>query len=146
MNSTTFRPADHPHILSNLMPMAWRNKDGSIKNEANIYPLAPTIELGGSGLYTCAPDYLALLTSLLRNDGKVLKPETVDLVFNWRIPDKDIMRSEKVKEWLEDGVEVDMEFDHCLCGLVELKETSSGRKAGSVRWGGGTKSFWVGGL
>ncbi len=82
MKSTTFRPADRPHVLENLMEMSFRHKDGTIKNEASIYPLAPTVELGGSGLYTSAPDYLAFLTSLLRNDAKVLKPETVDLMFN----------------------------------------------------------------
>ena len=143
MKSTTFRPADHPQVRENLMEMAFRHKDGSIKNEASIYPIAPTIELGGSGLYTSAPDYLVFLTSLLRNDGKVLKPETVDLMFNYRIPDKDIMQSEKVMEFFEDPAEPDMTYEHCLCGLVNLKQESTGRKAGSVRWGGGTKSFWV---
>jgi CubicO group peptidase (beta-lactamase class C family) len=143
MKSTTFRPADHPHIRENLMEMAFRHKDGTIKNEASIYPIAPAIELGGSGLYTSAPDYLVFLTSLLRNDGKVLKPETVDLMFNYRIPDKDIMKSEKVMEFFEDPAEPDMAYDHCLCGLVNLKQESTGRKVGSVHWGGGTKSFWV---
>ncbi|KAN0099370.1 beta-lactamase/transpeptidase-like protein [Hyaloscypha variabilis] len=145
MKSTTFRPADHPHVLENLMPMAWRNQDGTIKNEASIYPLAPNVELGGSGLYTCAPDYLAFLTSLLRNDGKVLKPETVDLMFNYRIPDESIMKSEKVKGFFDWGAhpdDVGTEYDHCLCGLVNLKDMKTGKKAGSVRWGGGTKSFW----
>jgi hypothetical protein len=146
MKSTTFRPADHPHVLENLMPMAWRNQDGTIKNEASIYPLAPNVELGGSGLYTCAPDYLAFLTSILRNDGKVLKPETVDLMFNYRIPDESIMKSEKVKGFFDWGAhpdDVGTEYDHCLCGLVNLKDMKTGKKAGSVRWGGGTKSFWV---
>jgi hypothetical protein len=146
MRSTTFRPADHPHVLENLMEMAWRNKDGTIKNEASIYPLAPTVELGGAGLYTTTADYIKLLTSLLRNDGKVLKPETADRMFNYRIPDESIMKSEKVKEYLDWGADPDhvgMEYDHCLCGLVELKDAKTGKKAGSVRWGGGTKNFWV---
>jgi hypothetical protein len=143
MKSTTFRPADHPHISENLMEMAFRHKDGTIKNEASIYAIAPTIELGGSGLYTSAPDYLIFLTSLLRNGGKVLKPETVDLMFNYRVPDKEIMKSEKVMEFFENPAEPDMAYDHCLCGLVNLKQESTGRKVGSVRWGGATKSFWV---
>ena len=146
MNSTTFRPADHPHVLSNLMSMSFRHRDGSIKTEANIYPLAPTIELGGSGLYTSTADFIKLLTSLLRNDGKVLKRETVDLMFNYRIPDESIMKSEEVKEFFDWGAhkdDVGMDYDHCLCGLVSLRDMKAGNKAGSVRWGGGTKSFWV---
>jgi hypothetical protein len=146
MKNTTFRPADHPHILENLMAMGWRNKDGTLSNITSIYPLAPTVELGGSGLYTSAPDYLALLTSLLRNDGKVLQPETVDLMLNYRIPDKSIMKSEEVKEFFDWGAhpeDVGMEYDHCLCGLVNLKDFKTGKKAGGVRWGGGTKSAWV---
>jgi hypothetical protein len=146
MNSTTFRPADYPHVLSNLMSMSFRHRDGSIKTEANIYPLAPTIELGGSGLYTSTADFIKLLTSLLRNDGKVLKKETVDLMFNYRIPDESIMKSEEVKAFFDWGAhkdDVGMDYDHCLCGLVSLRDMKPGNKAGSVRWGGGTKSFWV---
>ena len=146
MNSTTFRPADHPHVLSNLMPMSFRHKDGSIKTEANIYPLAPTIELGGSGLYTSTADFIKLLTSLLCNDGNVLRKGTVDMMFNYRITDENIMKSEKVKEffdWCAHEDDVGMDYDHCLCGLVNLRDMKTGKKAGSVRWGGGTKSFWV---
>jgi hypothetical protein len=146
MKSTTFRPADHPHILENLMEMAFRHKDGTVKNEASIYPISPIVELGGSGLYTSAPDYLAFLTSLLRNDGKILKPETVNLMFEHRIPDKSIMKSEKLKQFFDWGAhpdDVGTAYDHCLCGLVNLDDMKMGKKAGTASWGGGTKSKWV---
>jgi hypothetical protein len=56
------------------------------------------------------------------------------------------MKSEKVKEFFDWGAhedDVGMDYDHCLCGLVNLRDMKTGKKAGSVRWGGGTKSFWV---
>ena len=109
----------------------------------SIYPLNPTIDLGGSGLYTTAPDYIAFLTSLLRNDGKLLKPQTVDLMFDYRVPDERIFKSEKVKEWFEDSVETGMDLDHCLYGVVNLRDLKTGRKSGGVQWGGATRCHWV---
>ncbi len=56
------------------------------------------------------------------------------------------MKSEKVTVFFDWGAhedDVGMDYDHCLCGLVNLRDMKTGKKAGSVRWGGGTKSFWV---
>jgi hypothetical protein len=120
MKNSTFRPGNHPHVAKNLMALSWPNKDGTIKNIPSIYPLNPAIDLGGAGLYTSAPDFMALLTSLLRNDGKILRPETLDTMFEWRVPDETIFKSEKVKGWFEDFVEEGMELDHCLCDVVNM--------------------------
>ncbi|KAH9214715.1 beta-lactamase/transpeptidase-like protein [Leptodontidium sp. 2 PMI_412] len=82
MKSTTFHPLSpaHPHIGANLLSMTTRTASGKLITTPSLYPLAPAHDMGGSNLYSSAPDFLSLLTSLLRNDGCVLKRETVDLM------------------------------------------------------------------
>ena len=99
--------------------------------------------MGGSNLYTSASDFIVLLKSLLRNDGKLLKPETVDLMLDSRLKDNSVFKTEKAKEFFEGSVEEGMELDHCLAGLVNLKEMGTGRKVGGVSWSGATRCYWV---
>jgi len=141
MKNSTFRPGSYPYVAAKLMELAWHNKDGTLEGIPSIYPLNPTIDIGGAGLYSKAPDFLALLTSLLRNDRKILKPETVDNMLGRRIPDEKIFKSEKAKGWFKDFVDEGMELHHCLCVVVNLKELKTGKKrgGGDVQWGGATR-------
>ncbi|MCJ1316740.1 hypothetical protein MMC15_002061 [Xylographa vitiligo] len=96
-------------------------------------------DMGGSGLASTAEDFMKLLASLLHNDGKVLKPETADLMLNARVSDRSIFDVKEVKEDLEDEVGASGRADHCLAGCVNvdpIKET--GKHAGSVSWNGAT--------
>jgi len=52
--------------------------------------------MGGSNLYTSAPDFLKLLASLLRKDGKLLRPQTVDIMFDHRLPDFEVFTKFKI--------------------------------------------------
>ena len=61
MKDTTFRLLNHPHIADNLIKMSSRKKDGTLESADTIYPLDPKTDMGGSNLYTSAPDYLELL-------------------------------------------------------------------------------------
>ncbi|KAG4432145.1 hypothetical protein IFR05_012361, partial [Cadophora sp. M221] len=85
MTSTSFHPLSpsHIHIHANLLSMTTRSSTsrppGTIIPTPSLYPLIPTHCMGGSNLYSSAPDFLALLTSLLRNDGRVLERKTVDV-------------------------------------------------------------------
>jgi hypothetical protein len=99
--------------------------------------------MGGSNLYSSAPDYLSLLHSLLLNDGKILNPTSVDILFNSRLPDNKVLATPKAEEFFEGMVEEGEVIDHCLAGLVNLSPLETGRKEGSVSWGGATRCFWV---
>lgn len=149
MVSTTYRPLDHPHVIANLMKIHARNKDGKVEETTSIYPLDPKIELGGSNLYTSAPDFIKLLTSLTRNDGKLLRPETADVMFDYRLPDTDEFMKfktdeEDIRDSFGDMTPKGMRVDHCLAGQVVMSDLTGGRKAGSVSWSGATRCFWVG--
>ena len=104
--------------------------------------------VGGSNLYTSAPNFLKFLSSLLRNDGELLKPKTADMMFDYRLPD-----TEAFEAWKTDGEAINDRFgdmaseglrvDHCLAGLVVLSGLKGGRRAGSVNWAGATGTRWV---
>jgi CubicO group peptidase (beta-lactamase class C family) len=148
MTSTTFRLLNHPYAASNLMKMHARNKEGKVELAESIYPIDPKIDMGSSNLYTSAPDFMKLLTSLMRSDGKLLHPETVDIMFNYRLPDTENFNSfkraaEEIQYFFGDTAPDGMKIDHCLAGMVVLDSLRGGRKAGSVSWGGATSCFWV---
>jgi hypothetical protein len=99
--------------------------------------------MGGSNLYSSAPDYLSLLSSLLTNDSKILKPSSVNEMLTSRLPDKNVLATPKAREFFEGMVEEGEVLDHCLAGLVNLNSLETGRREGSVSWGGATRCFWV---
>lgn len=83
MNSSTFHPTRRPEIMARMthMPMRDPTSGKLVPNTSGMWPIIdPEDDFGGAGMYSCASDYIKLLTSLLLNDGKVLKPETVDNV------------------------------------------------------------------
>lgn len=102
------------------------------------------MDMGGSNLYTSAPDFLKLLKSLLRNDGRVLRPETVNSMFDYRLPNSTAFMKfkENAKEYLGGLADNTMTVDHCLAGLVNNEDLIGGRKAGSVGWSGATRCYW----
>jgi hypothetical protein len=102
--------------------------------------------MGGSNLYSSAPDYLSLLHSLLLNDSKILQPSTVNEMLNSRLPDNKVLATPKAQEFFEGMIEEGEVLDHCLAGLVNLSPLETGRREGSVSWGGATRCFWVSGL
>lgn len=145
MKNTTYRLLNHPHVAANLLKMTSRKKDGILENIDSIYPVDPKVDMGGSNLYTSAPDFLELLKSLLRSDGRVLRPETVDTMFGYRLPDSaefTKFRTETAKEYLGGMAGDSMTVNHCLAGLVNDEDLIGGRKAGSVTWSGATRCYW----
>lgn len=86
MDNTSFN-LKHRSIGDHLMPMTTRPMPdevlvaGYASDPPLKQPLEPRDEFGGGGLFSNTEEYLELLKSLLRNDGKLLKPENIDLVF-----------------------------------------------------------------
>lgn len=88
MHDTSFRPLEHNNMAARLMPLVTRTSpDQSLSDNIDpsspfkVLPLGPTDEFGGAGLFSTAEDYLELLKSLLHDDGKLLSPDMVNLMF-----------------------------------------------------------------
>lgn len=138
MNSTTYRLLDHPHVAQKLIELSTRNADATSRDIESIYPIDPTLELGGSNLYSSTRDFMTFLTSLLGNDGRLLKPKTVDLMFDYRLEDPSFLR----RDFVDGMVENVMALDHYLAGLVHVHDARTGRKGGTVTWQGATRCYW----
>jgi len=155
MTRTTYRPTTHKFpptdtlFPENLIKMTSRLPDGSAVNTPSVYPISSPIDLGGANLYTTAPDFLALLQSLIQNDQKVLKLSTVKTMLESRLKDGeggdgpgfDKFKKNEQETWLgENGEKVGA--DHCLAGMVNIANLEGSWREGSVTWGGATGCRW----
>lgn len=94
-------------------------------------------------------DYITFLSSLLANDGKLLRPESVDELFKPQLTAeqakslKDYFNSAMgaffIGEFFMDKYRHDWSFGGALC--VQAYEDGR-RKTGTVAWGGVANTFW----
>lgn len=102
---------------------------------------------GGHGLFMTAPDYLKVLHSLLSNDGKILRPETVDRMFEHSL-------SPEAQQGLEAavagpwgpffrvGTAPDSKVSYGLGGLLNLHGVEGWYGVKTLSWGGGLTFCW----
>jgi CubicO group peptidase (beta-lactamase class C family) len=82
MTSTTFNVHKRQDLAARKIDMSARLPTGqTVALPTPVYPSPADDDLGGVGGYSTAPDYMKLLTSLLRKDGKLLKESTIDEMF-----------------------------------------------------------------
>ncbi|KAJ4350082.1 uncharacterized protein N0V89_008703 [Didymosphaeria variabile] len=160
MDDTTFEPRAHHDVAARLPPMVGRplpdeplsDEIASLNSTRNLM-LDHKDQYGSGGLFSTAEDYLKLLKSILRNDGQILKPETVDTLFvstmspssdaalnitlanpamaAAMIPGEPIVGSPGAGEWT-----------HGLLGLIGLISKEGGLQAGWTQWGGAPNLKW----
>jgi CubicO group peptidase (beta-lactamase class C family) len=159
MDKTSFY-VKHNDIEQELMPMTTRPApdaaliSGETSETPVERPLNPQDEYGGGGLFSTAQDYLQLLKSLLRNDAKLLKGESIDLMFTPCI-------SPAAQESLDQTLSVPLyaaimipgdapvgtpsarRWSHALGGVVAMEDDADGGlRAGTLRWGGAPNLKW----
>lgn len=158
MHDTSFH-VSHSNLQQRLMPLAVRLSpnqplaDGDPANAILQQPVDAKDDFGGSGLFGTAEDYLKLLRSILRNDGKLLTEQSVDLMFtpslstasraslhnNLSAPDlaKIMIPGEPVV-----GTEGAGDWDHGLGGLIGRHVSDDGFEPGWLQWVGGPNLKW----
>lgn len=117
-----------------------------------------TEEMGGVGLYTSMASYIKILHSLLVNDEKLLKRETVDaFLFEPQLSASSRESLQSVFSHIEAGEEkgappyvgtfAQVRYDHSLAGLLSLEDVDSAdlkwRRKGYLCWSGMPNIFWV---
>jgi CubicO group peptidase (beta-lactamase class C family) len=149
MTSTTFRLAERPDIAGQLCGMTMRLPNGHLlANPPLPFPVKePKDDEGGSGAYTTAPDYLKLLSSLLKNDGKLLKPETVNEMFKPQLPNPaylaGVLAIPEFTKYLVPGMPVGLKWNYGLGGIIAMEEISGRAGKGTMFWGGFPNLYWV---
>ncbi|KIW69789.1 hypothetical protein PV04_02121 [Phialophora macrospora] len=145
MSSTGFRPEKNEKISRNLCPTTKRTPEGDFVPTEPYAIQNPKDDLGGGGLYSAAPDYVKVLISLLRNDGKLLRPETVKSMFSPQLSD-DSHLTATVNEPLagpmfRSGVD-SAAWNFGLGGILNMEDVDGVCKKGTLTWGGLPNLFW----
>lgn len=158
MQSASFH-VSHNNMQERLMPLSIRLSpeepltDIGDNDALPRQPVDAKDEYGGAGLFSTAPDYLKLLKSILRNDGKLLTSKSVDLLFEPSLSPQ-IKASLRAKLSVPDlakfmipgepivGTPDSGDWDHSLGGLVGLHESNDGFQSPWVQWVGGPNLKW----
>lgn len=135
---------------SRLAAMHVRNADGSLSTIEFEIPQQPEFFMGGGGLYSTAPDYLAFLQMLLRggrfNDAQILRPETVAEMGKNHIGDLKVgmLKTEIPSNSNDAEFFPGMLKKWGLGYMITMEEAPTARSAGSVAWAGlGNTYFWI---
>ncbi|TAQ86424.1 hypothetical protein B7494_g5251 [Chlorociboria aeruginascens] len=155
----TFYPESNPEVLAKLTDMSARvggiNKFGSaadpnakvVYSDDRAWPLDSKHNHGGGGLFGSPVEYFKLLKSICANDGKVLKPSTVGDMFKPQLTTaarESLMAMLSIKEVNDamGGLPLGTKRDWGLGGLMLMEDLPSGRKKGSMSWGGYPNLLW----
>lgn len=146
MTSTGFRFSENEKIRANLSATTARTSTGELKPGNPWPPANPTDDQGGGGLYSSATDYIKVLISILRNDGTLLKPETVEMMFTPQLPDpkylEAVANDPKTGVFYTSGVE-GQRWNYGLGGLLNMEDAEGVCKKGTISWAGLPNLFWV---
>ncbi len=104
-------------------------------------------DFGGHGLFMTGPGYLAVLKSLLANDGTLLKEGTVKGMFADHVGDEARDGFRQAMEgpigiFFRVGTEVWMRTGFGLGGLVMKEDVERWYGQGTLTWGGGMAFAW----
>jgi len=104
-------------------------------------------DFGGHGLFMTAPDYVKVLHSLLANDGKILKPATVNDMFEHHLsPEATTSHQAAVASpmgvFFRVGTEPGSKVGHGLGGLLTLEDVDGWYGERTLTWGGGLTFAW----
>ena len=135
-----------------IAAMSERGEDGKVRPTDPRSPWARPPggwpESGGGGCYGPAEDYIKLLVSLLRNDGKVLRPETRDMMFKPQLEDATYLRkvhSTPTAFGQAGNIPRSVAVDFGFGGMLNLEAVEkTGRGSGALQWGGlPNLQFWI---
>jgi CubicO group peptidase (beta-lactamase class C family) len=104
-------------------------------------------DFGGHGLFMTVPDYVKVLRSILANDGKVLKPETVNDMFEHHLSPEATAGHQKalagpVGIFFAVGTAPGSKRGHGLGGLLTLEDVEGWYGDRTLTWGGGLTYSW----
>ncbi|KAF2008120.1 beta-lactamase/transpeptidase-like protein [Amniculicola lignicola CBS 123094] len=160
MKSMSFHPMVHGDMAERMMSMTTRLvHDGDLIQGHNPngrigpFPLDPQDDSGGAGLFGTAADFLVLLKSLLRNDGQLLKPASVDTIFEPAISPacsaalKQVLTIPPFAAFMTPGEPVGGtpgagEWSQGVAGLIGLTDQENGLQAPWLQWGGAPCLKW----
>jgi len=113
-----------------------------------MFPIVePEDDYGGNGTYSCATDYIKVVTSLLLDDGKLLKSESVKELFRPQLPDSKflmgVLGNSGMASFLVPEFPNGVEWNYGLGGIVAVSGVEGRAGKGMMMWSGFPNSYWV---
>lgn len=104
-------------------------------------------DFGGHGLFMTGADYVKILRSILASDGKLLKPATVDDMFQHHLsPEATAGHQSAVATplgiYFRVGVDAETKIGYGLGGLLTLEGVDGWYGDRTLTWGGGMTLTW----
>lgn len=106
-------------------------------------------DMGGGGAFASPASFMKILRTLLANDGKVLRPDTVDQMFEPQLNDagqRALMEKLQIPavNAVYGALPPEVKKNWAFAGLMNCDDIQDRRKAGSVSWIGLPNMSWVG--
>jgi CubicO group peptidase (beta-lactamase class C family) len=153
----TFWPNRNPVLENRLASLSLRDPAGGGKVVPNKGPnmnAGVQEEFGGQGLSASVPSYLKILTSLLKDDGVLLKKDTTAMMFEPQLSPQGqealqaVYRSQPAAGPCSIGsFPPNIQYNWGLGGLLTMQDVNEGgvdyRKRGCLNWSGMPNLFWV---
>jgi hypothetical protein len=104
-------------------------------------------DFGGHGLFLSGTSFIKVMHSLLSNDGKLLKPATVDSMLEDHlapesIPGFNAAMGGPAGQFFRVGVDPETKKTYGLGGLLTLEDTEGWYGDRTLTWGGGLALAW----
>ena len=148
MRDTAFKIT--PSMRERLAKLHERDDDDALRAIEFEVPQEPETEMGGGGLYSTAGDYLKFVRMILNRgrgeSGRVLKPETVDLMSRNHIGELRVTMLKTVMPTRSNDVELFAGVPKTwgLSFMINEKTAPTGRSPGSLSWAGLSNCYyWI---
>lgn len=148
-----FFPSKRPDLQGRLMPeVAHHSPEKPLENGPIFWAAHEVKEdcIGGAGLYGTPADFLKILTALLKNDGTLLKPASVDTLLSGHSSPSAQAEFKRLTtenrdrraEW-SPGLEDTLDWNYGFGGNVLQSEAPGKLSKGSAMWVGVANLVWV---
>jgi len=148
-----FHLRDREDIRNRLTDMSMRDPSGSgqaiyIPNHAG-FTVDVQDAMGGGGAFASPREYFKIIRAVLANDGKLLKPESIEEFFK---PPLSPGSQQALMKLLEDpvvnlqlgGIPQGTKLNWSLAGMLVMEDVPNVYNRGTVTWGGLPNLAWAG--
>ncbi|KAI9737287.1 MAG: hypothetical protein M1818_005820 [Claussenomyces sp. TS43310] len=148
LKMTTFQPSQHQAVLDALCSMTLKTPTGELISTSEFTNHNSQDAQGGGALYSTPSEYIKILVALLKNDGTLLKPETVNIIFESQIPDDKYLielATESPSALLyTNGISKSQckRWNYGLGGILNKEAVAGVANEGAMSWGGLPNLYW----
>jgi CubicO group peptidase (beta-lactamase class C family) len=142
----TFYPGKFGKAVADLSTRNPEDGEGKMVPMDTGFPHADADAFGGQGMYGGMGEYIKVLESILKDDGKILRPEVAKLLFEGLLePEAKKALNEELKkaDWVIGVVPPGVEYNWSAGGLLSEGGSLGHRKKGFLQWGGVWNLAWV---